>query len=186
MATKKTTKKPAGEKKPSLDIKDEMLYADYKVFDWLEQQPEELAKTFSPLVAMKWQSVIQNPNSYDPPGYVSVTSDAAAENILMVNSFVNVGFWEISKHPELLWRLMCAAGSGQPYKHGWIAMAGRKKSVSKLDQVFLQIHPQLSDEELKIFKSKFTVDTLKDLLKGMALSDVEIKPLVEEFKKTNG
>lgn len=176
MAAKKaTTKKAPAEKKPSLDIKDEMLYSDYKVFDWLEQQPEDLAKTFSPLVAMKWQSVVQN-----------CSPEVAAYYITATNTVVNRYFWELSKHPELQWRLMCSVGLAEEHRHGWVPMANKRKSVSKLDQVFLKLHPQFNDEELVLFRSKFTVDSLKELLRDMALSDAEIKPLVDEFKKTNG
>lgn len=186
MAKKPTTKKEPAAKKPSLDIKDEMLYSDYKVFDWLEQQTPEMAKTFAPLVAMKWQSVVQNPTGYDPPGYASVGPDIIAEHILMVNEVVNVGFWELSKHPELQWKLMCAAGSGTAYKHGWVPMASARKSLSKLNQLLLSLKPGINDEELAIFRSKFTKESLKQLLLDMAMSDADIKPLMEEFKKTNG
>jgi hypothetical protein len=173
MAAKKTTaKKTPAEKKPSLDIKDEMYWADKKRFDWLEGMDPDLAKTFSPLVAMKWFSVVEGPNS----DYY----------IQMANDLVNVGFWELSKHPELQWKLMCAAGCGQPQRHGWVAMAHKRKVIGKLDQVLLKYHPQLSDDELSILKSKYTVETMKEYLRGMALSDVDIKPLIDDFKKTHG
>lgn len=176
MAAKKaTTKKAPAEKKPSLDIKDEMLYADYKVFDWLDQQTPELAKTFSPLVAMKWMSVVQSYNS-----------DEVGEAILNVNDFLNQGFWELSKHPDLQWRLMCATGSGTQQRHGWIPLASSRKKVNKVDQVLLEIHPHLNDEELAIMRAKFTVESFKQLLLDMAKTDDDIKTLVSEFKKTNG
>lgn len=188
MAAKKTpaAKKPAAEKKPGLDIKDEMLYSDYKVFDWLDQQTPEMAKTFSPLVAMKWQSVLQSPNSYDGPGYVSPSSDDAINYIINVNEVVNQGFWELSKFPDLQWRLMCAVGYSQQFKHGWIPLASSRKKVSKVDAVLLELHPQLNDEELALMRSKFTKESFKQLLLDMGKPDPEIKPLVEEFKKTNG
>jgi hypothetical protein len=179
-------KKPAAEKKPGLDIKDEMLYSDYRVFEWLDGQTPEMAKSFSPLVAMKWQSVVQNPTGYDDPMYQSVTKEIAGNYILSVNEIVNLDFWDLSRHPELQWRLMCAAGTGIPYKHGWVKMASSRKKIGKLDAVLLGIHPHLNDEELAILKGKYTVETMRQLLKDMALTDPEIKPLVEEFKKTNG
>jgi hypothetical protein len=168
-------KKPAAEKKPGLDIKDEMFYSDHRVFEWLESQTPEMAKTFSPLVAMKWASVLQN-------GSREEYGDA----IVNVNLLVNCDFWDLSRHPDLQWRLLCAAGQGVDFRHGWIAMASSRKKVSKLDAVLLGMHPHLNDEELAILKGKYTVETMRQLLKDMALTDPEIKPLVEEFKKTNG
>ena len=176
MAAKKaTTKKEPAAKKPSLDIKDEMFYADKKRFNWLDEQSPDLAKTFSPLVAMKWMSVV-----------FSYNADEVGEHILNVNDFVNQGFWELSKHPDLQWRLMCATGCGTQQRHGWVPLASSRKKVSKVDQALLELHPHLNDEELAIMRDKFTVESFKQLLLDMAKNDADIKALVDEFKKTNG
>jgi hypothetical protein len=171
MAAKKATT----EKKPGLDIKDEMLYSDYKVFDWLSSQTPEMAKSFAPLVAMKWQTVLQ-----------SGTSDDQVQMLMNCNDFVNVGFWDLSGHPDLQWRLMCSAGMGKEFRHGWIPMATSKRKVGKLNAVLLELYPQLNDEELTLLLSKFTRETFKQLLLDMGKPDQEIKPLVDEFKKTHG
>jgi hypothetical protein len=171
-------KKPAvakAPKKPSLDIKDEMYHTGKKDFDWLSRQPEEMQKTFSPLIAMKWFSVDYN----EPEHY-----------IWMVNEYLNKDFWELStRHPDLCWRIMCAIGQGRKdgdRSHGWINLANKRNTVSKVDSVFLKMHPQINNEELTLLKSKYTVDSFKELLRDMALDDKEIKTLVDEFKKTHG
>ena len=171
-------KKPAvakAPKKPSLDIKDEMYHAERKNFDWLSQQSEELQKSFSPLVAMKWFSV-----DYENPEHF----------IFMVNEFLNKDFWDLSgKHPDLCWRIMCAIGNGKKNgdrTHGWINLANKRKTVSKIDAVFLKLHPQLNDEELKLMRSKYDLDSFKQLLRDLAMDEAEAKKLAEEFKKTNG
>lgn len=172
MAKKPVAKKAPAEKKPSLDIKDEMYWADRKKFTWLEEQTPELAKTFSPLIAMKWLSVADGP--------------LADYYILMTNEVVNLGFWELSKHPELQWKLMCAAGSGATQRHGWIPLGSKRKVVSKVDAALLELYPQLNNEELTLLRSKYTTESFKQLLLDMGKPDGEIKPLVDEFKKTNG
>jgi hypothetical protein len=53
-----------------------------------------------------------------------------------------------------------------------------------VDNLLLDLHPGLNDQELAIVRSKFTKDSLKQLLKDMALSDADIKPILDEFKKT--
>ena len=171
MAKKPTVKKEPAPKKPSLDIKDEMYFADKKKYEWLSEQTPELAKSFSPLVAMKWLSVVDGPES----GYY----------IQMTNDLINVGLWEMSKHPDLLWKLMCVVGTGRQQRHGWIKLASSRKSLNKLDQFFLSLHPHFNDDELALYRSKFTVDSLKQLLRDTAMSDADMKPLLDEFKKTN-
>lgn len=169
----KTEKKSPAIKKPKLDIKDQMYWADKKRFDWLESQSEDLRKTFSPLIAMKWFSV----SSRDPDYYIWAT-----------NEFLNTNdFWTFSsKHPDLVWRLMCAIG--KPYNasektHGWIQLSHSRKTVGKVDAVLLSVYPSLNDSELDILKRKFTKETFKNLLIGLAFSDAEIKPLLDEYKK---
>jgi hypothetical protein len=188
MAAKKpaAAKKSPAEKKPSLDIKDEMLYSDYKVFDWLDNQTPEMAKTFSPIVAMKWQSVLQSPTGYDDPSLVRATPEETADFIITVNEVVNQGFWDLSRYPDLQWRLMCAVGLGKPFKHGWIPLATSRKKVGKIDAVLLELYPQLNNEELSILRSKFTRESFKQLLLDMGKPDSDIKPLMDEFKKING
>lgn len=186
MAAKKKSAVEKAPAKPSLDIKDEMLYADYKGFGWIDDLPVELAKTFSPLIAMKWFSVLQMPNGYDTIPYKRPTSEDEEHYIVMINELLNLNFWDLSKYPDLQWRIMCSIGLGKPLKHGWIPLANKKKTVSKVNAVFLKLHPQLNDEELALLRSKYDVDSFKQLLRDLTIDEKEAKDLVAEFKKTNG
>jgi hypothetical protein len=174
MAKSSKTKTPAP-KKPSLDIKDEMYHADRKNYDWLSAQDPELQKSFSPLVAMKWLSV-----TTDQPRGI------AEYYLMMTNAIVNVGFWDLAKHPDLQWRLMCATGCGTPQRHGWIALSHKRKTVNKLDAFLLTLHPQLNDDELLLLKSKFTRESFKQLLLDTGMTDADMKPLMDDFKKHYG
>jgi hypothetical protein len=166
----KAPKKTAAEKKPSLDIFDEMRAADLKNFDWLDNQPDELRKTFSPLIAMRWFSAVGD------------RSGLADYHVMMTNELVNIGFWDLSKFPDLQWRLLAAAGCGGVQRHNWIA-GSKKKNSNKLDKFLLGIYPHLNDDELTILKSKHTADTIKQLCKDTGMPDADIKPLVDDFKK---
>jgi hypothetical protein len=161
-------------KKPGLDIKDEMYWTDKKKFDWLSNQTDEMAKTFSPLIAMKWQSVV--------PDY----SKDYEHYLTMVNEAVNMGFWDLSRHPDLQWRLMCSVGSGNVERHGWIPLAKSRKKLGKVDTLLLKWYPHLNDEELTTLKSKFTPETFKRFMLDLAMSDQDIKPILDEFKARHG
>ena len=174
MAVKKPAAKKETAKKPSLDIKDEMYWADKKNFNWLDQMDPDLAKTFSPLIAMKWFSVVEGDT--DTMGY----------HIFTANEYLNLNHWDMSKTPDLLWRLMCGQGLGSPQRHGWIKLATAKKLISKVDQIFIKMYPHLNTEEVVLLRSKYDKDSFKELLRDMGLPDTEIKPLVDDFKKTNG
>lgn len=171
MAKAPAKKKAPSEKKPSLDIFDEMRAMDRKDFDWLDNQPEELRKTFAPLVAMRWFSAVGD------------YSGLADYHVLMANELVNIGFWDLSKYPDLQWRLMAAAGCGQPQRHNWIPMTKKKAGSSKLDRFLLDLYPHINDDELLILKGKHTVESIKQLCKDTGMPDVDIKPVVDDFKK---
>lgn len=172
MAAPKKPAKPRAA--PVLDIKDEMYAADMQRFDFYKDLTDEQRKAFAPLVAMKWLSVVDD------------RCGLAEFYICMTNELVNIGFWEITKHPELQWKLMAAAGAGSPQRHGWIAMAKSKKNASKLDKFFLSRRPGLNSTELGIVKSQYNLDSFKQLLRDMAMLDTDSKPLIDEFKKFNG
>lgn len=176
MAAKKApTAKKETAKKPSLDIKDEMYFADMKQFNWLDGQDPELQKTFSPLIAMKWFSVVQGDT--DTMGY----------HIFTANEYLNIGLFDWPKeHHDVLWRLMCAQGLGAPQRHGWIPLASKKKTANKVDQVFIKLYPHLNSEEITLLRGKYDTESFKQLLRDMGMPDADIKPLVDEFKKING
>ena len=163
-------KKPAAKTEHKLDIFLEMAQADKRDLHFYSGLTEELQKSFASLVAMRWFSA------------VSDRSGLADYYVTMTNELVNIGFWELSKHPELQWQLMAAAGSGQVQRHNWIPMT-RKKTTNKLDRMILEQHPSLSDHELAIYKSKLTKDSLKQWMRDMGWPDDEIKPVLEDFKK---
>jgi hypothetical protein len=152
-----------------IDIKDLLKAADKRDYDWYDKLSKEEKKIFNPLVPMKFLSAVEG--SY---------SDHYLE---MTNDFLNVGFWDLTDHPELVWKIFCIVGSGRSERHTWIKMASSKASVSKIDKILLKQYPHLDNMELEILKKKFTVDTLKDFLKDLAMTDKEIKPIVEDFKK---
>ena len=169
-APRKPKAKSTAPKKPSLDIFDEMRAADKQDLTWLDRQPEELAKTFAAVVAMRWFSTVGDNTGFAP------------YHLLMTNEMVNVGFWELSKHPELQWRLMAACGLGSVQRHQWIA-GSKRKNTNKLDAFLLGLYPHINDDEIAILKSRFTRDTLKQLLKDTGMPDAEMKPLLDDLKK---
>jgi hypothetical protein len=167
-APKKTA--PKAKNPDHLDIFREMAQADKKNVNFFDElRPAEI-KSFSPLVAMRWFSSVND------------QSDLADYHILVTNELMNIGFWDLSKYPELQWMLMAAGGTGQIQRHQWIPMT-KKKSTNKLDQLVLKFNPGFNDFELELYKSKLTKESLKQLLRDMALEDKDMKPIMDDFKK---
>lgn len=130
---------------------------------------EEERKGLSPFVLMRWLSLVKS--NVDAPYY-----------IFMVNELVNQNFWELSKHPELQWKLLTACVLGGSPKHQWIPL-NRKPQTTKVEDVFLEMNPTLNRMELDMVLERTSADEFKDLLKGMGWPDDEIKPVLAAFKK---
>ena len=159
------------EKKPqALDIFAVLAEVDARNFGYYASLTEEQRKSVAPYVIMRWMSSVSN-NSTLKEYYLTT-----------VNDIVNVGFWDLAKHPELQWMLLAVCGSGVKVRHQWVPF-GKKEATTKVDKLLLSLHPSLNDLELEIVKSKLTLDSVRDLCRGLGMPDDEIKSYTENFKK---
>jgi hypothetical protein len=158
---------------PKLDIFDEMAHADLRNKDFYGNLDPELQKQFSPIVAMRWLSSVQD------------SSAMKDWYIIMVNDVVNWHFWEIRDHPELQWKLMAAAGCGQKQRHAWIPMAKRKK-IGKIAEYMLRWYPSYNDQELAIIMAGMDRDGFEQFVKSTGADDKELKELLKDYDSENG
>lgn len=79
----------------------------------LEQQ-----KAFAPMVVTRWMS-----------GYKDRWQN------IMLDEFVNPYIWDLSKHPELLMKLLACCGTNNSGRAEWIALKSTKKSTLILELV---------------------------------------------------
>jgi hypothetical protein len=162
----------AGKKREyKLDIMEVLKALDMGDRAYYDGLTDEEKKAYVPLVIMRWMSALPDQNS------------ARHYSVLAVNDLVNVGFWELSKHTELQHLLLCSAGTGRKQFRQWIAAGGRKTKTKKLDEYFLQRHPDAGSDELEILRNAVDRKEFKAQLEAEGMSDKEIKELVEEFKK---
>ena len=131
----------------------------------------EEKKAYVPLIIMRWMSCLgdQSPNKQ----YA----------IVMVNDLVNIGFWQLNKHPELQHLQLCLTGLGKKQYRQWISAAGKKSKPKGVDEFFMELHPGANADELSILRSSYDNDSFKKLLYAAGKSDQEVKSLMEDWKK---
>lgn len=156
-----------------LDIFDEMRNADLKNKDFFAGLDPKLQKQFSPLVAMRWFSTVPD------------NSPFKEYQILMTNEILNIDFWSLKDHPELLWKLMAICGTGKSQRHNWIAMPKRKK-LSKVKEYLLQWYPSANDQELDIINQSMNRDEFESFVKSTGCSDAELRDILAEHDKESG
>lgn len=166
----KAAKAEPAKKEYKLDIFETLRNIDKQNFDWFSNLTDEQRKGFAAPVIMRWLSAVEN-------------TSLQAYYLNMVNEYVNADFWDIQKHPELVWKLMCVCGAGSVQRHVWIPKKSERRTSSKIEQFILQYNPSINELEMDIIKSRLTKEKLKELAENAGCTDEEIKGLLNELAK---
>lgn len=131
----------------------------------------EEKKAYTPLILMRYMSSLGDQSRHKEYA------------IIATNDLVNIGFWQLSKYPDLQHLLLCTASVGTKQYHQWIPTRGKRIKESALNSFFMEIYPDINDIELEILKSQLDKDSFYQLTIDAGKSDREIKDLMEEWKK---
>lgn len=154
-----------------LDIFAVLQAIDRRDFGFYSRLTDEEKKGYAPLIIMRYMSSLNDQNKN------------AAYAAMATNDLVNIGFWNLAKHPELQHLLLCLTGlSGKQYRP-WMATKKRRGTSNKIDSWLLELWPDLSDDELNIVKSEHDLKSWTAFVKESGVSDSKLKELVEAWKK---
>lgn len=151
-----------------LTIKDETAAIDMGARDLWDNFTDEQRKTISFFLLNRYASSIK-------------TSDREAQELAVfkTNEYFNKYFFDISKHPKLLWYLVCMTGNDEKkiYFHEWI---GHKKKTgdNKVLKFLETIYPDMKNDELELLALMTDKKEIKEMAKDMGMTDEEIKKLV--------
>jgi hypothetical protein len=158
-------------KKHGLDLSRVLSELDQGNKNFYRNLSDEEKKAYVPLVLMR---------------YMSSLSDQSANKayaIIAANDLVNIGFWQLSKHPELQHLLLCLTGLGSKQYRPWISNKSKVSKTKLLDEFFIELHPGINQNELQILKDGYDDKSFKRLCHSAGKSDQETKALMEDFKK---
>lgn len=166
-------KKPTTAKRTyTLDLMSTLEAADKGLKDYYDNLTDHERKAFAPLVTMRWLSAVsdQNPNQ--------------AYCVIAVNDLVNLGLFDLQKnHPELIWKLMCVAGTGKRQQHQWIPNKKSTGTTPKWDSWIRSQHGHVNDLEMQIIKQSKTSSEWLQVIEQSGASDSQIKDIKNELKK---
>ncbi len=165
MAKAKTS---AGQKL-SLDATLQAL--DSRDMGYYDRLTEEERKGYSPFILMRYMSSVSPQSSMQ--GYA----------VIATNDLVNIGFFNLGKHPELQHKLMCLAGLGRKQYRPYVGSKNSKSKTKVVDDFLLSLHPGVNDTELGMLRGMHDRASIKQLAMDAGLSDTQIKELVEDAKK---
>jgi hypothetical protein len=148
-----------------LTIKDETAAIDMGARDLWDNLSEEHRKTISLYLLIRYASSIK-------------TSDREAQElaIFKTNEYYNKNYFELSKHPKLLWYLVCMTGNEEKkvYFHEWIGY--KKKSGDSKSIKFLEsLYPDMKSDEIELLAQINDPADLKKMAKDLGWEDKDIK-----------
>lgn len=101
--------------------------------------------------------------------------DVQEHFVLATNEYFNKHFFALSKHPKLLWQLLCACGyeNRQAYYHEWIGNKKKAGEGKKL-KLLMKLYPSMKVDELELLAELSTPKELKELAQGQCWDEKEI------------
>ena len=148
-----------------LTIKDETAAIDMGARDLWDSLSETQRKQISFYLLNRYASSVKTTNR-----------EAQELAVFATNEYLNKNFFSLSKHPKLLWYLVCMTGNEEKkiHFHEWIGYK-KKEGNSKIVKVLETLYPHLKDDELELMASMTNEKDLKQHLKDMGWEDKDIK-----------
>jgi len=106
--------------------------------------------------------------------------EQAEHYVLAVNQLYNKNWFELSKHPKLLWQLLCMCNydAKTVFFHEWMgAPSGKKKGLGKKLKILESLYPNMKQDELELLAEINTNDEIKAIARELGWEEKELKDL---------
>lgn len=100
--------------------------------------------------------------------YVSLvkgSSELQAYYLMAGNQRVNCTYFELAKHPKLVWQLLCTVSPGMGTQfHQWVGHKKKDKNTKDKNRKYIeQLHPTAKRDELNMLVNMYTDKDIKEL-----------------------
>jgi hypothetical protein len=147
-------------KKPAVDVKSVMAALDRKDREFYTHQTDSEQKSISMWLMMRYASSAQG---HTAPHY-----------LIMINELVNKNFQDVSKHPELQWLLMTAAGTGKTQFHPYLKPPKSQRKRDRISDLIQRVYPSIKSDEIDLLRQINSLTELKQLARDHGCEDREI------------
>lgn len=124
---------------------------------WDRCTPEQ-QKQLAPFLLNRYMSIVKG------------SAELHAYYLMATNQRVNVNYFALSKHPKLVWQLLCTVSPGMGNQfHQWIGNKKKKSSNSDIRKRLAELYPNYKEDELDLLASITTASELKELAEASGL-----------------
>lgn len=128
---------------------------DKKDYGFYDRLTPELQKQLSPFLLNRYVSLVKG------------SSELQAYYLMAGNQRVNCTYFELAKHPKLVWQLLCTVSPGMGTQfHQWVGHKKKdKNNNSKRLKDVERFHPRAKNDELEMLANLYTDKELKEIAK---------------------
>jgi hypothetical protein len=130
---------------------------DRKDMKFWDQCTPDQQKKIAPFLLNRYMSIVKG------------TADLQEWYLRVTNQRVNVNYFALSKHPKLVWQLLCTVSPGMGNQfHQWVGHK-KKDGGSKSNEIrkkLAELYPNYKEDELDLLASITTKKDLKQLVEA--------------------
>jgi len=125
---------------------------DYGFYDRLDVEGR---KQLAPFLLNRYASLVKG------------NSELASYYLMATNQRVNSQYFELAKHPKLVWQLLCTVSPGMGTQfHQWLGNKKKDKNTSnKRKKYILDLHPNAKSDEIDMLCEMYTDKDIKEIMK---------------------
>lgn len=123
---------------------------DYGFYDTLTPEHQ---KQLAPFLLNRYVSLVKG------------SSELQAYYLMAGNQRVNCTYFELARHPKLVWQLLCTVSPGMGTQfHQWVGHKKKDKNTKDKNRKYVeQLHPTAKRDELNMLVNMYTDKDIKEL-----------------------
>ena len=128
---------------------------DKKDYDFYDRLTDEHKKQVAPFLLNRYVSLVKG------------SGELQAYYLMAGNQRVNCTYFELAKHPKLVWQLLCTVSPGMGTQfHQWVGHKKKSKNSKDKHRKYIeQLHPAAKLDELEILVNLYTDADIKEIKK---------------------
>ena len=149
-----------------LAIWNEMKALNQKNHKYYDNLTEEQQKKFSPYLLLRWGACVEG------------NTELSKYYAVAANEFVNINFWEITKHKKLAWLCLCTISPNiENPKHYWLGSA-KKENLNPLRNKLLELLPTTKEKDIDLMLQLNNKEEIKGWLRQCGLQEKDLKAIL--------
>jgi hypothetical protein len=96
------------------------------------------------------------------------------------NKYINRGWWELDRHPELRAKLLASIGPGHVLQHDYHARARRRTTALMI--LLERPYPDIRQDEVRLWCAVNSEATLLDMCSNYGIQEKDREPILNEYR----